>query len=468
MTIIKLEKNQRHPSSFRDPAGTIYDVDGKIIRALSETGARRYHEARHYGLLDRFEQAKKIIQTTEITFENNDKSYTKYLEHARIPFISYPYEWPFLLLKDAALLHLSLQLEALDSDFVLTDASAYNIQFQGVTPIFIDILSFRKYQPGELWISHRQFCEQFLNPLLLFSMKGIPHHAWYRGAFEGIPMEAIARLLPLRSWFSLRALTHIFLPVNYTHSRKNELKQLEKIRKAVIPKSVYHSFLTQLYEWISELKPKKSVVSLWESYDVSQPYEASEHQAKKEFIADFATQNKNAFLLDLGCNTGEFSEVALANGVSNVIGFDLDIGALNKAVLRAKQKKLNFLPLYQELSNPSPAQGWMLTERLTTASRGTPDAMIALAFLHHLVIGHHIIFSEAVAWLVSLAPVGVIEFIPKTDPSVSRMLALREDVFSDYSEEVFVTLLQKNTEIIKTEVISASGRCLYWYKNQCG
>ncbi len=242
------------------------------------------------------------------------------------------------------------------------------------------------------------------------------------------------------------------------------MKSIEKIQKAVIPKSVYLSFLSQLYRWIDDLKPKKNVVSLWENYDVNPPYDIQEFAAKKKFIAEFAAQNTSAFLLDLGCNTGEFAEVALANGVSNVIGFDLDTGALNKAVIRAKRKNLNFLPLYQEVTNPSPAQGWLLMERATVASRGSPDAIIALAFIHHLIIGHHIIFSEAVAWLLSLAPVGVIEFIPKTDPSVLRMLALREDIFPEYSQELFVTLLQEKAVIIKSEVISVSGRCLYWYR----
>lgn len=464
MAIIQFNNRFRHPASFRDAAGTVFDVDGVIIRALSERGAVLYQDARNNGLLDTFESAKRVVKTTEITVENNNDHYSQFLLHEKIPFISYPYEWPFLLLKEAALFHLRLQMDALKSDFVLTDASAYNIQFQGTSPLFIDILSFRKYQSGEPWNGHHQFCEQFLNPLLLSSLKGLSHHAWYRGAFEGIPIEAIARLMPPWYWFSGRALIHILLPVHYQRLQKKQLKNSEKRQQTSIPKSVYHSLLSQLYDWINSLNLKKSAVSLWETYDINHPYDTAEYLAKKKFIAKFATHNPVNFLWDLGCNTGEFAEIALSNGVCNVIGFDADVGALHKAVLRAKQKQLNFLPLYQELTNPSPAQGWLLEERSEIASRGKPDAIIALALVHHLVIGHHLIFSEVVNWLLSLAPVGVIEFIPKTDPAIQRMLALRDDLFVEYSQASFVALLQEKAEIIQSEVISDSGRCLYWYK----
>ena len=464
MTRIDLEAIQRHPASFRDPAGTVFNIDNRIIRGLSEKGAKQYQTIRQSGFLNTLEDSQRIVKTMALEVNHSDAQFSQWIEHTKIPFISYPYEWPFLLLKEAALFHLNLQLDALASDFVLTDASAYNIQFQGVSPIFIDILSFKKYEPGALWKGHRQFCEQFLNPLLLSAVKGIPYQAWYRGALHGIPMNAMAQLLPLRYWLSIKALTHILLPLCFQSTKQNNLQRLKKINQATIPKTVYRNLLNQLYRWIESLKPPKNRFSVWGDYALNAPYESNELAGKKQFIAEFSTKNTPQFLLDLGCNNGEFAEIALRNGASQVIGFDLCPEALNKAVIRAQQKHLHFLPLYQEVTNPSPAQGWLLMERDRIALRGTPDAIIALAFIHHLVIGHNIVFKEAIAWLLSLAPRGIIEFIPKTDPTVQRMLALREDIFPDYTPEIFTRLLQECAIIIKSEIISASGRCLYWYE----
>lgn len=460
MSSLNLDNIQRHPASFRDPCGTVFDHNGCIIRGLSATGVKLYQEVRASSFLDRLESENRIIKTTDIHMDNSKLDYLQFIQHATIPFISYPYEWPFLLLKDAALFHLNLQMDGLETDFILRDASAYNVQFQGIVPIFIDVLSFKKYQPGELWKGHRQFCEQFLNPLLMFALKGIPYHAWYRGALDGIPIEFIASLLPKHSWLSMRALTHILLPAN----KKIKTTTIKKIQKASLPKAAYLSLLQQLYNWIEDLQPQTKQLSLWENYANNPPYSNQESQAKSRFIAEFSAKTKAKFLMDLGCNTGEFAEVALANGVAMVIGFDSDTRALNRAVIRAKQKNLNFLPLYQEMTNPSPAQGWLLGERSTMASRGRPDALLALAFIHHVVIAHNILLSEAVHWLVSLAPVGVIEFIPKSDATVQQMLALREDIFSEYSQEIFVRLLQEKAVIIQSDVISQSGRCLYWYE----
>ncbi|MCH8816049.1 MAG: class I SAM-dependent methyltransferase, partial [Chloroflexi bacterium] len=93
------------------------------------------------------------------------------------------------MLRRAALHYLDLHLDLLERNFTLSDASAYNIQFRGTRPVFIDVLSIRPYREGEYWTGYRQFCEQFLNPLLLVAVSGIPYQAWFRGNIEGIPVE---------------------------------------------------------------------------------------------------------------------------------------------------------------------------------------------------------------------------------------------------------------------------------------
>ncbi len=454
----------RHPASFRDPLGTVFFHENRIVRGLTADGFQQFTAVKQTGLLQQLEQSEKLIKSKEIDLKNFYSSHTHYLEHEVIPFISYPYEWPFTLLKSAALLHLSVQLEALNQDIVLQDASAYNIQFKGISPIFIDVLSFRPYQTGELWGAHRQFCEQFLNPLLLAALKGISYQEWYRGSLEGITTDSLARLMPFKNWFSWRSLVHVLLPARM--QTRTDQQKIEKIKKSTISKAVYISFLEQLQKWINELIPYKQNPTTWENYTSTRLYADEEVITKKQFIIKFVNETKPNMLWDFGCNDGEFAELALTNGAHFVIGFDVDLGALEKAIQRAKTHNLNFLPLYQQMTNPSPKQGWLLSERTDALDRGKPDALVALAFIHHLAIAHNIPLREVVHWFIDLAPTGVIEFVQKTDPTVKKMLALKGDIFPDYSEEAFTYFLKEKADIVHSLTISQSGRSLYWYQRK--
>lgn len=460
-----MKENSRHPSSFRDPAGTIFAVDNRIIRSLTTEGLERYLGVEQTGLLQKLVKKNKLVHSKPIDHQSSNSEFVYHLEHEPIDFISYPYEWPFKLLKEAALLHLSLQLEALDHQVVFIDASAYNVQFKGVTPIFIDILSLRLYQEGEFWTAHRQFCEQFLNPLLLNAEVGIPYQEWYRGFLEGIPTDQLAKLMPLRSWLSPRLLFHVLLPAR---GQKLNDKQKQSVKNRSqhlgIPKSVYSGFLKQLYKWIASLEPRRRKSTTWGKYIETRTYTHDEILLKKNFVAEFISKTTPNQLWDIGCNNGEFAELALQNGAQLVIGFDSDLGALDSAVERAKQKNLSFLPLYQQITNPTPDQGWLSTERKSIFGRGSPDALLALAIIHHLALGANIPLPEVVKWLTDTAPAGVIEFVQKTDPTVQQMLALKGDIFPNYSEEIFKNLLSNNANIIKIQTVSASGRQLYWYE----
>lgn len=454
--------------SFRDPSGRVYEAGGEIYRTVSRKAAEEFAFVRKCGLHDKLMGDGKLVVTEEVdhrVLQEAGIETETVLRHQRIPFVSYPYEWPFPLLKSAALLHLDIQIEALQRDVVLSDASAYNVQFRGVSPVFIDLLSFRRYREGEVWIGHRQFCEQFLNPLLMRSLFGVVHNDWYRGRLEGIPTEYLADLLPWWRKLSFNLLSHVTLQARLQRAAaESSQTHLERARRTKLAKSSYMALLQQLRQWIESLKPHKSRATTWQDYADNTTYGAEERAAKRSFISAFCQKAKPGLLWDFGCNTGEYSEAALTAGAKRVIGFDFDHGALERAITRAQSKSLDFLPLYQDGANPSPDQGWMGRERGSIQRRGGAEALVALAFEHHLAIGRNIPLDQLVAWLVSLAPKGIIEFVEKSDPTVQQLLALREDIFANYSREAFETALRTSARITNVAQVSTSGRLLYCYE----
>lgn len=454
------------PGSFRDPRGRIFHKDDRVFRTVTETAVADFEFVRDSGLLERLTGAGRMISTKIVSGEvlgEWGKGARYVVEHPKLPFISYPYEWSFPALKAAALLHLDIQLEALDFGVTLSDASAYNVQFQGPRPLFIDLLSFKKYQDGEMWGGHRQFCEQFLNPLLLRAKLGVAHNSWYRGAQEGIPVSDLRRLLPWTSKLSFNVLLHVVAQSSFQNSSIARNSNKAVLAASKFPMPSYRRMLRKLRGWIATLEPADSGKTVWQDYAGSHSYNSEEMTTKIDFIAKFTRSVKPDLIWDLGCNTGDYSKVALQNGAKYSIGFDFDHGALELAFSRASTEELNFLPLLLDATNPSPNQGWDQCERKGLQERANADAVIALAFIHHIAIGRNVPLADVVGWLTGLAPQGVIEFVPKGDPMVQELLALREDIFPDYTEENFMDALSRNAKIIETRAVTETGRKLIWF-----
>ncbi len=458
------------PSSFRDPAGQVIEGrDGRIFRSVAPAAVDDWRFARNCGLVDALVVEGGLVAAEEVDPEAAGVLPPPgglVLEHPRLPFISYPYEWPFSLLKAAALHHLELQIRLLDRGISLSDASAYNVQFKGAKPVFIDWLSLRRYREGEYWEGHSQFCEQFLNPLLLAAQFGVPHNAWYRGMQEGIPAREVAALLPRHRRWSARVQAHVLLPLRFERRVGSRGEAAERTKRRPLPRNAYRGLLTQLRRWIESLRPK-GMDTTWSDYSLLTSYDTAEASRKAASVRSFVAEAAPEQLWDLGCNTGEFSAIALEEGVRDVIGFDSDVGALEAACTRARSDRLRFLPLYQDLANPSPDQGWSWTERRSLArrSRGAA-ALVALAVLHHLAIGRNVPLPRIAAWLVSLAPRGLVEFVPRGDPRVDDLLALRGDRFADYTPEAWEASLAPYASIRRVETVSASGRRLYTYERR--
>lgn len=451
--------------SFRDRRGRIFYVDGRVLRTVMPMAVTDYEFVRSSGIVDALVADNKLVSETVVDAsllgEHGDGAQFV-LEHPRLPFISYPYEWSFSALKAAALLHLDIQQSALQKDVTMTDATAYNVQFVGPKPIFIDSLSFRRYEDGEYWAGHRQFCEQFINPLLLRSLAGVPHNAWYRGALEGISAEDLSKVLPWRSRLSWNVLTNVFMQARLQHTADSG-KAIQKAKARKLPRIAYEQMLYGLRKWIARLEPKADGKTVWQDYATDNSYADEEAIRKRRFIAEFASSIRPALIFDIGCNTGDYSAIALENGAELAIGFDFDHGALDYGYRRAARDSLNFLPLHLDAANPSPNQGWSQAERMGLQERTQGDAVMGLALVHHLAVAKNLPLDEVISWLVDMAPQGIIEFVPKHDPMVQRLLQMREDLFDDYDQESFEKYLGRRARVIKSEVVSASGRTLYWF-----
>lgn len=455
------------PSSFRDPSGHVYQLDGRIFRTVTNRAAEDYEFLRQSGFLSSLADRGWLIDSKEVdpAILGSAGVEARYvLEHPQLPFISYPYEWPFQVLKAAALFHLDLHLEALENNITLSDASAYNVQFKGTRPIFIDVLSLRRYRDGEFWLGHRQFCDQFLNPLLLRALLAVPHNAWYRGNLEGITTLELSRLLPVRRKLSWNVIIHVVLHARLQESaiRKRD-SNIKAVNEKTLPRVAFRNMLVQLRRWVDGLEPGDRGKTVWRDYEINHTYAPDEESAKRKFVAEFVNKTKPKLLWDLGCNTGEYSAIALDAGAEYSIGFDSDHAALDTAFARAMAKGLNFLPLFVDATNPSPEQGWRQRERQGLQNRAKADAILALAFEHHLAIRRNVPLNELVSWITSLAPRGVIEFVQKDDPTIQQMLAFRDDIFREYSEYAFTAALERNARIVREETISSTRRRLFWY-----
>ena len=455
------------PGSFRDPGGRIYWYGERVLRTVMPSAALDFDYVEASGLIPKLVERGMLIPQSHLSLEllgaaAGDAAYL--LEHPKLEFISHPYEWPFRALQAAALLQLDLYLAALEHGVTLSDATAYNIQFEGVRPVFIDRLSLRRYVDGQFWLGHRQFCEQFLNPLLLRALFGIPHNAWYRGSPEGIGAAELSALLPLRKKFSWRVLTNVVMQGSLQKTRSSDAQQAVASNKLRFPKPAFERLLRGLREWIAELQPADRQPTTWQEYAGHTSYRNTEAEAKRKFVGRFVSENKARTVWDIGCNTGDYSVAALHAGARSVIGFDFDQGSLDLAFDRARSEKLAFTPLFLDVTNPAPDQGWGQAERRGLRARAKADAVLALALIHHVAIGKNVPLGDVVGWLTDMAPRGVIEFVPKSDPMVVELLKLREDIFPHYNEEHFVQCLEERARIVQSETVSASGRKLFAFE----
>ncbi len=449
-----------HPSSFRDPLGFMFEQDGILYRQVNESCRTNYERLMGSGLYDELAAKQLLVPHVEVDAPRGGTGAYRTLRPDLVPFISYPYEWSFGQLKKAALTTLRIQRIALKHGMSLRDSSAFNVQFVGSRPIFIDTLSFESYVEGRPWVGYRQFCQHFLAPLFLMAgcdpRLSVLSSSW----INGIPLDVARRLAPGRYRWKPGFLTHITL-----HAKAQERFQDAVPRRATPPRlsrASLTSILDSLRATIERLawNPGKTQ---WADYYSKTNYSEEAMEAKRRFVASVVDQIRPVQVVDLGANTGEFSTIAARAG-AYVVATDLDHGAVELCFRRTSaEKSTSILPLVVDLTSPTPAVGWMNVERASFLDRcsGKTDLVLALALIHHLVIGNNVPLRSVIELLARTGTNVIVEFIEKRDSQVQRLLTSREDIFDEYSEAGFENALSGVFRIVRKQPIAGTFRVMY-------
>lgn len=403
------------PGSFRDPASRVVLEEQSVIRLLDRRGLEDWRALAASRLYSQAVAEGRLISATEI--EPSDGAEGA-LRHPRLPFISYPFEWTFSMLRDAALLQLDLMEQALGEGLIFKDATPYNIQFPEGRPQFIDIGSFESYRKGEPWVGYRQFCRQFLYPLLLRAWTGVPFQPWLRGDPEGPTSAQMWKLLPARRKASPAALLHVGLQARAEARMRGEavrtsLSEAGFSREMILTNVRKLRSLVESLEWGPEGGD-------WAEYQACD-HVARDRDAKTRFLAEAIAATTPKAVLDLGANDGHFSRLAAEKGAV-AIAVDGDEAVLDR-LYRSLSPGTMLVPILADLSNPSPAQGWAGLERPALFDRARPDLIVAYGLIHHLIYTASVPPQRVIDWLAGFGVPVVVEYVAPEDPMVARLTA---------------------------------------------
>lgn len=449
MDISALPDGDFDTGSFRDPASRVFHRDGTVFRALSDTGLAAWRALRTAAPYESWVDSGRLIASEEVA---TDRGIV--LQHEKIPFWSYPYEWSFSMLRDAALLQLELLEEALAAGLNIKDATPYNIQFVGSSPIFIDVGSFEKYESGEPWLGYRQFCQQFLYPLLLSSHAGVPFQPLLRGSLDGISAPTAREFLRSRRSLKPGVLADVVLPAR-AGDKTGARSIRSELSSAGFDERIILANVRRLQRTIGKLEWSPDG-STWSEYSTCE-HVAGHRSLKTEFVLRAAAQRRHGLIWDLGANDGHFAR-SVADHADTVVAIDGDEATVETLYSSLRHEgPTNVLPLVMNLSDPSPGLGWRGAERKSLGDRTRPGLTLMLAVLHHLVISANLPLRSVVSWLASLDSAVVLEWVPLDDP-MSQQLSTnkrRNEIHADYDETSLRRYLDESFTIISEQPLDA-------------
>lgn len=452
--------------SFRDEHNRVYYQDEAVLRGVSGQALADFGEYSQLPFFSDGMNSGRIVRTAietdpKLTRAILAEGWAGVLRHERAPVISYPYEWSFGMLKSAALLHLDILAKAIPTGWVLKDATAYNVQFVGARPCFIDITSFERYRKGSPWGGYRQFCMLFLIPLMLSAYRGIDFRPILRSRLDGIDPAEAAKYFPRSAALKPGVAAHVFL-----HARlQSAYSEVDANGKPA--KTMNHSqdmvlgVIDGLRRLVAKLELPKAHTA-WSHYDESHSYEDDSYQKKQAFVRRHIEARRWGRVWDIGCNTGTFSKICMPHA-DQVVSMDGDAMAIEKLYREQKRDKNgNLTPLIMDLANLSPGQGWRGVERKSLEARGTPDFLLCLALIHHMVISANIPLRSYVEWVRSLDAAVIIEFVGRDDEMTRKLLKNKTKQHDDYTQENFEAVVSEMFTIKEAMPLKGGLRTIYY------
>jgi len=444
--------------SFRDPSGHVFRRDGRILRQVNHAYAADYDQLIASGLYRVLTQRGLLVGHEEVAEAPDREPAYRVLAPERIPFISYPFEWAFSQLKAAARATLSVHRMAVEHGMVLKDASAFNIQFVGSNPIFIDSLSFERWVEGTPWVAYRQFCQHFLGPLALMSATDVRLGSLSRLFIDGPPLDLVSNLLPATSKFHPSLLVHLHL-----HARaqaKHGGAAIAGRTPTGFTKNAMLGLVDHLESAIERLT-YKAAGTTWADYYTNTNYTDAAMAEKHRLVSGMLDAVRPSTTWDLGANTGAFSRLA-ADAGAYTLAIDGDPAAVERAVLAGQaRKERRILPLVMDLANPTGAMGWAHQERSSLAERGPADTLLALGLVHHLTLSNHVPFAMTADFMARIGRTLIIEFVPPTDSQVVGMFSRMPRAEAGYSVDLFEQAYRERFHIHESEPIPGTERRLY-------
>lgn len=452
--------------SFRDPSGRVFSKNGKIYRCIFDSGAKHFEAARDAGIYDKLIESGLLLPHQEVDKHGLAPEGTVHcLTHPRLPMISYPWEWSFSMLKEAALIHLDTMEKLIPLGFWLRDASAFNVQFDGNRLRLMDTLSVGQRVPDSPWVGYRQFCSHFLAPLAVAAYCDIRTLSLWRNYIDGYPLDLATKMLPLWRRYRPGLFMHLTLHAriqDLADRRKNIGKPRSKKKPKVSDQGLI-GLIRLLRRTIVRIKWKRTS-KIWEDYEAIRTYQAEDVARKSEYVDKVLQRLQPNMVWDLGANTGAFSLIAASHGAF-VVSIDGDPACTEFLYQRISRESglKGILPLTMDLANPSPGLGWDNHERISLRDRGPADLILALALIHHLVLSCCVPLSLIAEWFGSLADHLLVEFVPPTDPMVQKLLRNRGEEHLPYNLEVFKSSFGKFFDFVDQTTLK-NGRALFLCK----
>ena len=429
---------------------------GVFKRVVTTLGAADYDFLMESGLARSLFGDQLLLEHEELPACAHDwPEARRVLLPTQLEFVSYPYEWSFSQLKDAALLTLAVQQRALEHGMSLKDASAFNVQFHCGRPVFIDTLSFER-DDGRPWVAYEQFCRHFLAPLLLMQTRSLEMGRLLYANLDGIPIELASELLGWRSYLRPGALMHLHL-----HARvRRQATACANGRTATVPFAARLELVHSLRRTVEGIRLTEGV-STWSGYeDQSAHYSREALSSKMSFVLKALRGTPEGLVYDIGGNTGVYSRLAADCGNFCVL-YDADALCVERAYLREKQTGgTRVLPLRLDLSNPTPALGVNLGERASVLDRRRARLVMALALVHHLRLKENTPFELMADFFARLGGRLLIEWVGPRDEMARPMLAAKKCPPPDYDLGSFLAAFSKRFCLTAQSQVTGMDRTL--------